>query len=65
MKVTGKTTFDLCRAFISGETVVSDDVSVVLSRGFRGPASVWLAEVNVEKASSDSIAIIPLKSIHQ
>lgn len=44
---------------------MSDDVSVVLSRGFSGPASVRLTEVNVEKASPDSIAIVPLESINQ
>lgn len=65
MEATGETAFDLSGGFISGETIVSDDVSVVLSRGFGGPASVRLIEVNVEKASSDFIAFVPLKSIHQ
>lgn len=65
MEATGETAFDLSRGFISGETVVSDEVFVVLSRGLGGPASVWLIEVNVEKASSDFIAFVPLVSIHQ
>lgn len=57
--------FDLSGGFITGETIVTDHMSVVLSRGLGRPGSVWVTEVNVEKTSPNSIAIIPLKSIHQ
>ncbi len=65
MKFTGETAFDLSGGFIIWEPIVSDNTPVVLSSGLGGPGPVWFAEVNVEKASPDSKAIIPLKSIHQ
>lgn len=65
MKFTGETAFHLSGAFISRETIVSNNMPIVLSSGLGGPGSVWVAEVNVEKASPNSEAIIPLKSIYQ
>lgn len=50
---------------MSGETIGGNNMLVVLSTGLGGPGSVWMAEVDVEKASPDSEAIIPLKSVHQ
>lgn len=65
MKFAGETAFYLSGGFITRETIVSDNTPVVLSSGLGDPVSVWLAEVNVEKASPNSEAIIPLKSVHQ
>lgn len=65
VKFAGKLTFNLNAGFIRWETIVSDDLSIVLCSGFGDPGSVWFTEVNIEKASSNTVAIIPLKPIHQ
>lgn len=65
VKLTGEMAFELSGGFISGETIVSNHTPVVLSSGLGGPGSVKLTEVDVEKASPNSVAIIPLKSINQ
>lgn len=64
MKLAGETAFNLAGGVIGGETVVSDNIPVVLSRGLWAPGSVCLAKVDIEKASTHVEAVSPLKSIH-
>ena len=65
VKVTGETPCDLLGAFVAGETVVTDQVSVVLRGGLGDPGPVGLTEVDVEQASSQTVAVVPLEAVHQ
>lgn len=64
MEFAWEMTFDLSGSVNTRETILGYDMPVVLSRSLGGPGFVWLAEVNIEEASSSTVAIIPLKSIH-
>ena len=64
MKFAGKLAFELYGCFITWETIVRDNMLVVLSGGLRDPGSVWLVKVDIEKTSSDTVSIIPFKTIH-
>ena len=65
MEVTGKPPCDLLGAFIVGEAVVTDHASVVLRGGLGDPGPVGLTEVDVEQASSQTVAVVPLEAVHQ
>ena len=64
-KSQGETPSDLLGASITGETVVADQMSVILRGGFGDPGPVGLTEVDVEKASSQTVAVAPFKPVHQ
>lgn len=64
MKFAGEIAFHLLRGFITWEAIIVNYLSVVLSGALGAPSSVWMAEVHIKKASSNTIPIIPLKSIH-
>lgn len=47
------------------ETIVFDHAMIEMSRVLGCPGSIWVAEVHVVQSKPDSVALAPLKGIHE